>query len=95
MSPYELFEMICECTDKDDVVDIVNDTIDNIGQCRYTYELAQCLEEWCLNLDICPLCSGALTVIDEYEQTSECHGFPATERFTVVGCENSNCSYVV
>lgn len=98
MTPFELFEMIQAYYD-DNVEEIVvttNGLIGNIGQCKFTYELSEILEEYALSMDRCPLCGQELKVLSQYEEDrGEYLGDSCNETMCLIGCEDSTCSYIL
>jgi len=96
-SKYELIQMINRNNHyASDTIQDVNDLIADIDNDpkKFTYELAQEIEEWSLNLNLCPLCGGRIIKLGKSYEPSEYFGRPVQEKIIRYGCEVSNCSYV-
>lgn len=98
-SKYDLIQMI----NRDnhyarETIEDINELIEDIDTDpkKFTYELAQEIENFSQKLNLCPLCGSELIEIDKWDESRGEHcGREVSEIMYKYGCESSNCSYVV
>ena len=97
MTANELLEILKDHY-KDDktLIKETNDLLEQIYKGKkFIYQFEKGLEEYCLDKHLCPLCGGNIISDEYYTYVGEYQGTPAYETVKVVGCEESNCPYVV
>ena len=97
MTANELLEILKDHY-KDDKT-LIKETNDLLEQTykdgKFIYQFERGLEEYCLDKHLCPLCGGNIISDEYYTCVGECQGTSVYETVKVVGCEESNCPYVV
>ena len=98
MSPDEILQAVWEyCKiNKRETVDSMNNLISQIidNPQKLADNLSEYLEDWCLEKNICPLCSSEIVQISRNTQSSEYFGQPTEEIENVYGCDNPSCGYI-